>query len=96
MLYNKILNEYVNEEMCSKCPYRRKDGTCGHERCAERDIPNEIRLRRRKECFPIVNRGQVWYNTLTDDQKAELTIWYKLWLDAPKTKIIPTKPSWLK
>lgn len=65
-----------------------------------------LRSKRKDECFPIINRGVLWYNTLTTEQQQELDIWYKAWLNVPQiyqeTKpnnietIIPTKPSWLK
>lgn len=54
-----------------------------------------LRKRREKECFPIINRGSLWYNKLTEQQKAELSTWYEAWLDAPATNVIPNKPSWL-
>jgi hypothetical protein len=54
-----------------------------------------IRTRRRRECFPIINRGQLWYNTLSEAQLVELNAWYRAWLDAPETLIIPEKPLWL-
>ena len=56
----------------------------------------KIRYRRENECFPIINRGSLWYDTLTDEQKAELSVWYHAWLDAPQTMVIPTKPTWLE
>ena len=55
----------------------------------------KIRHRRKVECFPIINRGSLWYDTLTDEQKAELSVWYHQWLDAPQTMVIPDKPTWL-
>ena len=55
-----------------------------------------LRMMREDECFTIVNRGQAWYNTLTEEQKEELQAWYKDWLDVTKTGVIPEKPSWLK
>ena len=55
-----------------------------------------LRLRRENECFSFVNRGSVWYDTLPQKQKEELGVWYKAWLDAPATKIVPQKPDWLK
>lgn len=67
---------------------------------------DRLRELREWECFPIVNRGALWYNTLTSEQQQELNIWYQAWLDVPQvyleTKptdiemIIPTKPNWLK
>ena len=55
-----------------------------------------IRFERWGRCFCLVNRGQVWYNTLTEEQKEELQVWYQGWLDAPATLIVPERPSWLK
>lgn len=57
---------------------------------------NNLRMQRETECFSIVNRGQLWYNNLIDEQKRELDEWYKDWLDVTKTEIIPTKPKWIK
>lgn len=55
----------------------------------------EIRIRRELECFPIINRGLLWYETLTKEQLDELRVWYQAWLDATETLIIPDKPEWL-
>lgn len=57
---------------------------------------NKIRNLRENVCFPIVNRGQMWYNKLSEEQKAELDTWYEDWLNAPETKIIPSTPDWIK
>lgn len=56
---------------------------------------NIIRWQRETECFSIINRGALWYEKLTTDQKEELSVWYQQWLDAPKTNIIPDAPIWL-
>lgn len=56
---------------------------------------NKLRCQREKQCFPYINRGELWYNQLTDEQKTELAIWYKAWLDVTETKVMPTKPEWL-
>lgn len=66
------------------------------ERYEHDRLVNEIRIRREVECFIIVNRGQLWYNTLTKAQKQELDEWYHAWLEAPETLIIPPRPSWIK
>lgn len=57
---------------------------------------NELRARRKTECFEIVNRGKVWYDNLTEEQHQELDKWYEDWLNVTETKVIPTKPNWLK
>lgn len=61
----------------------------------KRPILDVLRKQREIECFDIVNRGMVWYDTLTSKQKQELAEWYRAWLDVTETRVIPTKPSWL-
>lgn len=60
-----------------------------------KDYKSEIRRRREKECFPIINRGKLWYDRLTLTQLFELEIWYQEWLDAPETGCIPSLPQWV-
>ena len=55
-----------------------------------------LRQRRQTECFSYVNRGQLWYATLSVKQLAELTLWYKAWLNVTDTLVVPEKPSWLE
>ena len=56
---------------------------------------SKIRGRRAAECFPIVNRGVLWYKKLTEAQRQELSAWYEAWLDAPQTGVVPEPLSWL-
>lgn len=55
-----------------------------------------IRSQREAECFPVINRGALWYDKLTEEQRAELSAWYEAWLDAPQTGVAPSKPTWLE
>lgn len=55
-----------------------------------------LRNRRQNECFTVINRGQLWYNTLTEEKIEELNKWYKDWLDVTETKVVPRKPTWLE
>lgn len=66
-----------------------------HENVIVEEDRERIRALREIMCFPIINRGQAWYLTLTDAQKDELRVWYQAWLDAPQTLIVPSKPRWL-
>jgi hypothetical protein len=69
------------------------------ERAKEIDPETEkadLRYRREVECYPIINRGQLWYNTLSEYQKQELNHWYALWLNVTATKVIPAKPDFIK
>lgn len=61
-----------------------------------KDEINTLRALRTKECFPIINRGKLWYNCLSYEQLIELDDWYHAWLNVTETKVIPTKPEWLK
>lgn len=63
---------------------------------SEEEILDQLRYQREEECFLIINRGQLWYDTLTEEQLADLQAWYKAWLDVTETKTIPEKPTWLK
>lgn len=58
-------------------------------------IAEELRSRREKECFPVINRGEMWYSLLTDEQKEELKIWYKAWLDVTETLNPPDLLPWI-
>ena len=55
-----------------------------------------LRHRREFECFVVINRGELWYNNLTEEQVAEPDKWYKDWLKVTETKITPEKPTWVK
>lgn len=61
----------------------------------EEEKKQELRELRELECFSVINRGILWYEELTQEQLAELKIWYKKWLDVTKTKTIPNRPKWL-
>lgn len=54
-----------------------------------------IRARRERECYSVINRGQLWYEGVSISHLVELRKWYKAWLDAPATLVIPDKPDWL-
>ncbi len=62
----------------------------------QEEIKDNFRQQREVECFPIINRGQLWYDGLTEEQKIELKKWYQAWLNVTETLEIPEKPSWLK
>jgi len=59
-------------------------------------IADNIRVSRIALCFPVVNRGSLWYESLTGEQRAELAAWYQAWLDAPGTGVVPGSPDWLR
>lgn len=65
------------------------------EALAKKEEIDNFRHLRETECFPYVNRGQLWYATLSVKQLSELTAWYKAWLKVTETKVVPERPSWL-
>lgn len=67
-----------------------------YEEIPEDETIKELREKRESVCFPIINRGELWYRTLTNEQLAELQDWYTAWLNVTETLIVPEKPSWLK
>lgn len=56
----------------------------------------DFRMRRAMECFPIINRGQLWYESLSNSQRDELKNWYQSWLDVTETQVVPQKPAWIE
>ena len=56
----------------------------------------DFRMRRAMECFPIINRGQLWYESLSNSQREELKNWYQSWLDVTETQVVPQKPAWIE
>ena len=59
----------------------------------EEQILFDLRFQREYQCFPIINRGQLWYSNLSEQQLVELKEWYKAWLDVTETKVIPEIPE---
>ena len=58
-------------------------------------ILDDLRFEREQQCFPIINRGQLWYEMLSETQVAEIQLWYQAWLDVTETLLIPERPGWL-
>ena len=71
-----------------------KDDNKMEEIVVERKKDN-LRGRRENECFSVINRGAAWYNTLTNEQSIELSVWYKAWLDVTDTMVVPECPEWI-
>lgn len=81
--------------------YRIKDGALflDEEQATalqEEEENKQLRIERDAECFSVINRGWLWYDTLTEKQTKELRKWYKDWLDVTDTRKKPDRPSWLK
>ena len=59
-------------------------------------LKEQLRERRELECFPYVNRSNIWFLRLSREQRIELTDWYDKWLQVTETLVAPDKPEWLK
>lgn len=81
---NGYTTSYVDTDTCIKVIYTARPIDADY-----------IRARREHECFPIVNRGQLWYSFLSDKEFEEFARWYQEWLIAPETLTIPKMPDWL-
>ena len=55
-----------------------------------------LRQQREVECFPVINRGWIWYSGLNLVQWLELKKWYLAWLNVTETLRIPERPTWLE
>ena len=55
----------------------------------------QMREARSKVCFPVINRGKLWYDRLSPLQLGELKAWYQAWLDAPRTLEYHKETAWL-
>jgi len=78
--------------------WRVKNGELYHEQyepIPEAEIIENLRDIRAEVCFPVINRGQPWHDTLSSYQKKELAKWYNDWLNVTKTKKEPPPPRWL-
>ena len=80
--------------------YQLQDGALAfdekqHQLNKQKALCDELRKRREAECFSYINRGQLWYDRLTDTQQSELAAWYECWLCVTETLTAPAKPSWL-
>ncbi len=63
---------------------------------ADTQAAEEYRRLREAECFSVINRGQLWYEALTDAQRDELRQWYQAWLDGTANLVVPERPAWLQ
>lgn len=90
-----ITDEEFNLYIGDSSSYKIENGKFVRLKPESELLGNLLRKRREKECFPIVNRGALWYEKLTAEQKAELSAWYEAWLDAPATGTAPERPTWI-
>lgn len=78
----------VTENILVYIPYTKKE--------LQEHKKDQLRIQREAECFPIINRGKLWYDSLSAEQLIELQEWYENWLNVTESMEIPTAPNWLK
>ena len=62
-------------ELCGAVEARDMENQLLDDMELEKEVTiNRLREKRGMICFPIVNRGQVWYNALSTEQLVELQI----------------------
>lgn len=61
----------------------------------ETDTVYNLRKLRYYTCFPVVDRGKLWYDDLSDEQYEELRVWRQKWLDVTETLSVPVTPDWV-
>ena len=57
-----------------------------------------LRGRREAECFPVVNRGQLWYDKLSQEQRAEVNrgqLWYDKLSQEQRAELSAWYEAWL-
>lgn len=86
----------VGLEEISEYEYQYRAANLENSISGKIDKINMYRFIRSQACFPVINRGQLWYNNLTDEQKEELSKWYNEWLNVTTTLVMPETPDWLK
>ena len=82
-----IFSRYIDGEIVLDSEFKEAE--------EEAMLLESLRAQREVECFPIINRGKLWYDNLTVLHSVELQEWYQAWLDVTETKVIPQKPEWL-
>jgi len=72
-----------------------------HTRIKEKYI-NDLRKLRAIQCFSVVDRSKIWWDTLSEEQVSEIKDWYNEWLDIPNQQLqsverlpLPIKPNFL-
>ena len=80
--------------------YKLADGKLVFDTEMDKALQNDaelenLRQRREKECFSVINRGQLWYDNLSAAQRTELQVWYAAWLAVTDTLVVPEWPEWI-
>lgn len=69
----------------------------------KKSLLEKVKRNRKIICFDIINRGSLWFDTLTAHQKEQLGNWYHQWLNITDTINLendlesqyPIIPEWL-
>ena len=80
--------------------YLSEDGLLVKDENRQKEVETQLELdalraQREKVCFSVINRGELWYSRLSNEEREELACWYDAWLNVTETKVIPETPKWL-
>jgi hypothetical protein len=72
-----------------------------HNRVKQKHVA-DLRKLRIAECFSVVDRSKIWWDTLSEQQVNEIKDWYNEWLNIPNEQLsslerlpLPIRPSFL-
>ena len=72
-----------------------------HTRVKQKHIA-DLRKLRVAECFSVIDRSKIWWDTLSEQQVIEIKDWYNEWLNIPNEQLsslerlpLPIKPNFL-
>jgi hypothetical protein len=72
-----------------------------HNRVKQKHVA-DLRKLRIVECFSVVDRSKIWWDTLSEQQVNEIKDWYNEWLNIPNEQLsslerlpLPIRPSFL-
>ena len=91
----EIVVSYDRRHLLLKSQTETEEYKAGKAAWDAEQAKKELRRRRQEECFPVIDRGKPWYDSLTAEQYQELVVWRQAWLDAPETGTAPERPEWL-
>lgn len=92
----QVWKDLVTPAVEAKAAYDEYEDIQVYVTYTESERKDRLRRRRETECFPVINRGQLWYDTLTTENKNELKEWYLAWLNVTETFTVPKRPDWLR
>ena len=89
----EVPDEYVKDMQSSDFNEDMTFNVTKYKNRKAEELKQHLREERQYRCFDIVNRGEVWYATLTQEQFDEIREWYDKWLHITDNINGETKPE---